>query len=1303
MASGRKAWPVAVFSVGEAAAGTMLWRAHGQLHVTVVVKATFSLVDHTRMRRVAPRPLVVADVHHGGDARRSVKVPNDMAPYREHTDVVLYGSAYAPSGGASRTASVRLALHRGNDPLFDKTVYVYGERTSWRSEPQPFSRIPLDYEHAFGGAANPENPVGVGAGADAVIPNVIDAKRPMAPAGLGAIAPTWGVRAKRAPSDMPARSAARILEIPDTMDWEYFQVAPPDQRVSHLRGDEWLSLAGVSPENDTIQSRLPNVTAEARVFARAYQSGDAGYPIALHADLLVVDADASICTVTWRGSFPITGEDVAPALKVGAGVKLGDGALDWRSRSTHQMPAIAVPGDAREILTLDDSHKVTLRTLLPDDEENGGSEAETLQTKAARTEARSSTTTDELDEAEDETRDMVFDPSLSMSGDMPWEQPGAPVAAAPPPTTVDSDVESGETGTVDIEQLRALHGGALPWEASPDSTAESSPGPELAAPPHLLDAWRRPGPTITEEMDIDDLTGGDGDHTITGDGPLATNAPFPLAPAHKAPALLGPAIVPGAPWTHTPARRVVRPTMNEVTQTVDIDQMRAELGIDRARAESSPWAREARRKRTSTTVPQLNPTHLSMLSSGWRLQPPGAVLTVIAKATCDLCDGAPATLRDEPDLPLSDVFEGDVTRASLRYASDYAVKKQRADVTVVGHAHALGGPTEQMEVSFQFGHPDRRLSRRMVVFSDRAWGAKPLGPWSRMPLVWERSLGGPASADNPVGRGLDGATLADDERGIDGSQLMPNLQNPLQLVQRRTDRPPPICFAPISPSWPVRAALMGTFDETWAKTRAPHLPADLDLAFFQAAPREQQIDFPSGDEPFTLVGMHPTRATLSGRLPGIRARCFAKLTDEAGGAFREIPMNLDTVAFDMDDEVVHLVWRGVTDVATEEAWEIERLFLQTEALNEPPMSLEEAHRAYTSAELAFHAYAASAVGAPPAAPGAGALAAVTAAVAMARDLALPPLPEATHTTRDQVSAHLAANRPLSELSLTGADLSGMDLSSAKLGGAVLLRASLVGTNLGGADLNGAQLGEADLTDANLHGADLRLCDLSHAKLSRAVLEKTRLDNANFSGATGEDTSFEDAHGKLVSFAGAELTRARFDGASLDIPDFSGAVLLESSLCRAQIVQGRLFDTQAERARFEGATLIDASVVGANLAGSVLRGLDAPESVWERANLEGCDFTAANLAGASLAGATCTASIFRGADMRGVQLRKAKLARAILTGADLMEATFEQTDLTRADLREANLYGTSGWGTVLKDTQLQGAIIESSAVFKPSDS
>ena len=83
------------------------------------------------------------------------------APYLARAGVVLSGYACAPGGQPVTSAAVRLGL-AGDRRLIDKTLHVYGDRMG-TTVPQPFRRMPLVYERAWGDRANLENPVGVGA------------------------------------------------------------------------------------------------------------------------------------------------------------------------------------------------------------------------------------------------------------------------------------------------------------------------------------------------------------------------------------------------------------------------------------------------------------------------------------------------------------------------------------------------------------------------------------------------------------------------------------------------------------------------------------------------------------------------------------------------------------------------------------------------------------------------------------------------------------------------------------------------------------------------------------------------------------------------------------------------------------------------------------------------------------------------------------------------------------------------------------------------------------------------------------
>src|SRR5262249_6729369 len=80
---------------------------------------------------------------------------------KQNGELLVTGAAYAPGGVAAPSVHARVSL----GPI-DKTLYVFGDRT-WDvvapTEPAPFTRMPIDYEHAFGGEKFAQNPVGKGA------------------------------------------------------------------------------------------------------------------------------------------------------------------------------------------------------------------------------------------------------------------------------------------------------------------------------------------------------------------------------------------------------------------------------------------------------------------------------------------------------------------------------------------------------------------------------------------------------------------------------------------------------------------------------------------------------------------------------------------------------------------------------------------------------------------------------------------------------------------------------------------------------------------------------------------------------------------------------------------------------------------------------------------------------------------------------------------------------------------------------------------------------------------------------------
>jgi hypothetical protein len=324
----------------------------------------------------------------------------------------------------------------------------------------------------------------------------------------------------------------------------------------------------------------------------------------------------------------------------------------------------------------------------------------------------------------------------------------------------------------------------------------------------------------------------------------------------------------------------------------------------------------------------------------------GFYRTVVVKMAADLVLGGAALLRDDaPALREVDETQGEGDRMVVRVPGDLAPVKPRADVVLVGRAHVPEGSTTaaRSEVRFAFGIDSAASSRvdtqvgqaglsfdrRVRVFGDRVWrdivGELLPGQPDRfdtMPLSWERAYGGPGYDLNPAGIGFTPPRSKPTH--------LPNLESPERPIVHPKDRVKAACFAPIPPWWSARAALRGRSDEA-----------------YQHAPPEQRLDQVLGDEAYIIEGAHPTLRRIEGDLPGERVRCFAA---NAEGKLREIPLRLDAVLFDAEELVVELVWRGIVEVETADAREVESFLVKTEPTSADPESLEAVQAAHETSK-----------------------------------------------------------------------------------------------------------------------------------------------------------------------------------------------------------------------------------------------------------------------------------------------------------------------------------------------------------------
>lgn len=265
---------------------------------------------------------------------------------------------------------------------------------------------------------------------------------------------------------------------------------------------------------------------------------------------------------------------------------------------------------------------------------------------------------------------------------------------------------------------------------------------------------------------------------------------------------------------------------------------------------------------------------------------------------------------------------------------DMCMPKPVGEVLVVGSCFPPDGLTRACEVEVKIGQIDKKLH----VYGDRSWrmaGGQVLGisepqPFASMPIGYDRSYGGPGYPCNPIGKG---ATPVEDQTGRQIYPL-PNIEDPRHPLLSPHSAPPlPAGFGPIDQTWPQRLNKAGTYDQHWYESLFPGLAADIDLSFFNAAPPDQWLKgYFTGDEPFELKALHPQKPLLKGRLPGVRSRCFACFQD---GEFREIGLSLDTVWLFPHSEKGISIWRGVTEIATDDGEDVQQLLVAYERLDAP--------------------------------------------------------------------------------------------------------------------------------------------------------------------------------------------------------------------------------------------------------------------------------------------------------------------------------------------------------------------------------
>jgi hypothetical protein len=214
-----------------------------------------------------------------------------------------------------------------------KQFDVVGNRV-WRSdmfgtaatEPEPFTVMPISYDTAFGGLdnlnsdpaeheASLSNPIGRGffpksRGSQIdgkPLPNTEEPGKPVGsprgtytPMGFGPIGRAWQPRPQYAGTYDQDWIDNVFPFLPADFDDRYYQSAPLDQQLDHLRGDEEVALVNLTPQGETV-FHLPKRDVPVTFYLKNYEEKQ----VDTACDTLIIEPDLGRFMMVWRATLPL--------------------------------------------------------------------------------------------------------------------------------------------------------------------------------------------------------------------------------------------------------------------------------------------------------------------------------------------------------------------------------------------------------------------------------------------------------------------------------------------------------------------------------------------------------------------------------------------------------------------------------------------------------------------------------------------------------------------------------------------------------------------------------------------------------------------------------------------------------------------------------------------------------------------------------------------------------------------------------------------------------------------------------------
>ncbi|MEL7090412.1 MAG: DUF2169 domain-containing protein [Pseudomonadota bacterium] len=294
---------------------------------TVVLKATYDIAENGDVTPAdLQEPVSLSAVPSVEGTASTLVREVELTLDHPGTDVIVNGSVHAPNArpvshldAAMDINGVRIQFRCHGDRVWEKRGW-----SVLPSAPEPFAKMPLIYERAFGGGhaadasqtgavEDPRNPIGKGYCTDpsrvigAPVPNFESAQTPLSEAKANKIFPVIGLAARPAEWE-PRRSyggtyddawmKSRMPHWPSDVDPRFFRVAAPAlQFPNPLVGHERVVLHNMS-RSGQLAFKLPRVIP----IVRTTMAGRI-IPQEVNLRRVIIEPDLGKLVMLWRSTL----------------------------------------------------------------------------------------------------------------------------------------------------------------------------------------------------------------------------------------------------------------------------------------------------------------------------------------------------------------------------------------------------------------------------------------------------------------------------------------------------------------------------------------------------------------------------------------------------------------------------------------------------------------------------------------------------------------------------------------------------------------------------------------------------------------------------------------------------------------------------------------------------------------------------------------------------------------------------------------------------------------------------------------